>query len=60
MTDHVWIHGKRHQIVDLATFDRLVWPECVIDLPATEAGWATTRVGSARFATWLEWDRVTA
>lgn len=44
---------RGHDVVDRETFDRITWPDYVIEVPGPEGGWATTRIGSTRFATWM-------
>lgn len=52
-TSHVWIDGQRHEVISPDSLENLAFSaDLAIALPEG-AGWATTRVGSQRFAAWL-------
>jgi hypothetical protein len=52
-TSHVYIDGHRHEILDPDSLENLAYSaDLTITLPQG-AGWAVTRVGSARFAAWV-------
>lgn len=44
-----------HTVLSRPTFENFAHANrCTVFLPGVEGGWATARIGSARFACWVE------
>ena len=53
-TSYVYIAGQRHEIVSTDSLENLAWSADIEIIMPPGAGWATTAIGEARFAAFVE------